>query len=71
MSTLFADQAYILFILPANIRSYSPTFWHLVPSGCEGRKVRQAIGSAPPSEGAIRCRMMLGGLLKHYYRQAA
>jgi len=27
--------------------------------------------SAPPSEGAIQCRMRLGGLLKHYYRQGA
>jgi len=27
--------------------------------------------SAPPSEGPIRCRMRLGGLLNHYYRQAA
>jgi len=27
--------------------------------------------SAPPDEGAIQCRMRLGGLLKHYYRQAA
>ena len=26
--------------------------------------------SAPPSEEAIQCRMRLGGLLKHYYRQA-
>ena len=27
--------------------------------------------SAPPAEGAIQCRMRLGGLLKHYCRQAA
>jgi len=27
--------------------------------------------SSPPSEGTIQCRMRLGGLLKHYYRQAA
>lgn len=27
--------------------------------------------SSPPAEGAIQCRMRLGGLLKHYYRQAA
>ena len=27
--------------------------------------------SAPPSKGNIRCGMRLGGLLKHYYRQAA
>jgi len=27
--------------------------------------------SAPLDEGAIQCRMRLGGLLKHYYRQAA
>lgn len=27
--------------------------------------------STPLAEGVIQCRMRLGGLLKHYYRQAA